>query len=79
MSAMDLRLVVYEPNGPRIGVLPHPLSVDVGQPLNDLPSLRVDYSAHAVGADLLEQPCEVAVELYDARTGSWTEQSDRPQ
>ena len=76
MSAMDLRLVVYEPNGPRIGVLPHPLSVDVGQPLNDLPSLRVDYSAHAVGADLLEQPCEVAVELYDARTGSWTEYPD---
>lgn len=76
MSAMDLRLVVYEPNGPRIGVLPHPLSVDVGQPLNDLPSLRVDYSAHAVGADLLEEPCEVAVELYDARTGSWIEYPD---
>ncbi|GGK90105.1 hypothetical protein Ppa06_58340 [Planomonospora parontospora subsp. parontospora] len=71
----DLRFVVHAPNGPRLGTLPHPLSCDTGWPLDDVPSLRLRYSAHALGADLLASPCEVAVEWsVDGQT--WTEDPD---
>ncbi len=58
----DLRLVVYAPFGARLGTLPHPLAVQMGQPLNDVPALALRYSRHAIGGNLLDTPCEVAVE-----------------
>ncbi|MFI6886749.1 hypothetical protein [Streptosporangium canum] len=71
----DLRLIAYAPNGLRLGILPHPLSIEAGWPLNDVPSLKLAYSAYAVGADLLDQPCEVAVEWSQDGT-TWTEDAD---
>lgn len=71
---LDLRLVAYAPNGDRIGLLPHPLSVEVGWPLNDVPSLRLSYSRHAPGAEHLDSPVEVAVEWSDG--GEWVEAPD---
>ncbi|GAA1089756.1 hypothetical protein [Nocardiopsis metallicus] len=76
MNGFDIRLVALAPNGEELGPLPYPNSVEVGQPYNDLPSLRVDYSAHAPGASHLERPCEVAVQTYDPDTGEWTEGPD---
>ena len=69
-----LRLVAYAPNGDRLGVLPHPLDADVGWPLNDLPSLKLNYSGLARGAELLADPVEVAVELSDGTV--WAEPPD---
>ncbi|MFF0770989.1 hypothetical protein ACFYUK_19040 [Nonomuraea wenchangensis] len=66
-----LRLVAYQPNGPRLGLLPSPLSFEAAAPLNDVSSLRLDYSTHAAGADLLAQPCEVAIEYLSG--GEWVE------
>ncbi|WP_214317036.1 fibronectin type III domain-containing protein [Nonomuraea sediminis] len=71
----DLRLMVYSPFGGRLGVLPHPLSVEVGMPMNDVPSLKVAYTTTAVGADLLDQPCEIAVQWSTDGT-TWTEAPD---
>ncbi|GGO63219.1 hypothetical protein [Nonomuraea cavernae] len=71
----ELRLVAYAPNGTRLGLLPHPLSVEVGHPLNDVPAMTLRYSRHALGADLLTQPREVAVEWSeDGKT--WVEPPD---
>ncbi|SDI50629.1 hypothetical protein SAMN05421505_16113 [Sinosporangium album] len=71
MTTYDLRLVAYAPNGSRSGMLPHPLSIDTGFPLNDVPSLTLAYSAHAVGAARLAGPCEVAVEYSTG--AAWVE------
>ncbi|MFB4284842.1 hypothetical protein ACBJ59_56910 [Nonomuraea sp. MTCD27] len=68
----DLRLVVYAPFGDRLGVLPHPLSVEAGWPLNDVPSLKLSYTTMATGAALLDQPCEIAVE-WSTDGSVWTE------
>ncbi|MFG1709249.1 hypothetical protein ACFLIM_39265 [Nonomuraea sp. M3C6] len=68
-----LRLVAYAPNGPRLGLLPLPLSFEAGHPLNDVSSLRLDYTSHATGEDLLAQPCEIALEY--AMDGEWVEPS----
>jgi hypothetical protein len=46
----DLRLVACSPFGIRLGSLPHPLSVEVGWPLNDVPSLKLNYIATVTGA-----------------------------
>src|SRR5690606_7181782 len=73
-TVIDLRLVAYAPNGARLGQLPHPSAVGVGSPLNAVPSLRVSYAEHAVGAEHLGQPCEVAVEIWDGT--AWTEHPD---
>ncbi|SDL72987.1 hypothetical protein SAMN05421874_12818 [Nonomuraea maritima] len=67
-----LRLVAYEPGGDRLGTLPHPLDVEVGMPLNDVPSLRFNYPADGVGAEWLAQPVEVALE-YAVDGGAWVE------
>ncbi|MEV4806753.1 fibronectin type III domain-containing protein [Nonomuraea sp. NPDC049421] len=72
---MDLRLVAYAPNADRLGMLPQPLSLEVAWPFNDVGSLRLAYPAHAVGAQLLEQPCEVAIE-WSADGQTWTEPPD---
>ncbi|MEV4472799.1 fibronectin type III domain-containing protein [Nonomuraea sp. NPDC049504] len=71
----DLRLVVYAPFGGRLGVLPHPLSVEAGWPLNDVPSLKLAYTATAIGAALLDQPCEIAVQ-WSVDGTVWTEAPD---
>ncbi|RKS07595.1 hypothetical protein DFP74_3273 [Nocardiopsis sp. Huas11] len=76
MSDFDIRLVAYAPNGGRLGPLPHSLSIELGQPYDDLPSLRIDYTTHAPGAEFLASPCEVAVQMYDPAAGEWRERPD---
>lgn len=71
----DLRFVVFAPFGSRVGVLPHPLSVEAGWPLNDVPSLKLAYTTAATGASLLAQPCEIAVE-WSVDGTAWTEAPD---
>ncbi|MFI7705520.1 hypothetical protein [Nonomuraea sp. NPDC049480] len=71
----DVRIIAYAPNGDRLGLLPHPLAWQTGHPLNDVPSMTLRYSRHAIGADLLAQPCEVAIEWSeDGQT--WVEPPD---
>ncbi|MEV0387050.1 hypothetical protein [Nonomuraea sp. NPDC050643] len=70
-----VRLIAYAPNGDRLGLLPHPLSVQTGHPLNDLPAMTLKYSRHALGAGLLAQPCELAVEWSEDGL-MWTEPPD---
>jgi hypothetical protein len=67
-----LRLAAYEPNGDRLGVLPHHLGFEVGVPLNDVPSLKLSYPAAGVGAEWLETPAEIAVE-YAIDGSQWQE------
>ncbi|MEV4177009.1 hypothetical protein [Nonomuraea sp. NPDC049709] len=71
----DLRLVAYQPNGSRLGILPHPPSIQVAWPLNDVPSLKFAYSRYAVGAELMAQPCEIGVQ-WSADGQVWTENGD---
>ncbi len=71
----DLRLVVYTPNGGKLGLLPTPLKYETAHPLNDLPALRLTYSAAATNAALLDSPCEVAVE-WSADGEVWAEPPD---
>ncbi|MFD8529406.1 hypothetical protein ACFV0L_18500 [Streptosporangium canum] len=71
----DLRLVAYAPFGDRLSLLPHPLSIEVGWPLNDVPSLKLAYTTRATGAALLNRPCEIAVEWSTDGT-VWTEPPD---
>ncbi|PRX66098.1 hypothetical protein B0I32_106234 [Nonomuraea fuscirosea] len=71
----ELRLVAFAPNGPRLGLLPHPLSFEVGHPLNDVPAMTLQYSRHTLGAQLLAQPCEIALEWTDDGQ-MWTESPD---
>lgn len=73
MTGLDLRLAAYAPNGVRLGVLPTPLSVEVGVPLDDVASLRLSYPADAPAAELLATPVEVAVETHNPATGTWIE------
>ncbi|WP_345154944.1 fibronectin type III domain-containing protein [Nonomuraea rubra] len=56
-------------------MLPHPLSVEAGWPLNDVPSLKLSYTTAAIGAALLDQPCEIGVEWSIDGT-VWTEAVD---
>ncbi|MFI6485144.1 hypothetical protein ACIBH1_45050 [Nonomuraea sp. NPDC050663] len=70
-----LRLAIYEPNGTRTGVLPYPLGLQVAQPLNDVPALRLTFSA-AAGTQLAGGPCEVGVEWSDDDGQTWTEAYD---
>lgn len=57
------RLVAYDPNGIARGQLPLPLSFQMGVPLNDLPSLSLEYLRSAPRSALLDNHCEVAVEI----------------
>ncbi|MFD0477991.1 hypothetical protein ACFQ0B_64890 [Nonomuraea thailandensis] len=67
-----LRLAAYAPNGGRLGVLPQHSGFELGDPLNDVPSLKVTYPDGGLNADLIAGHCEVAVE-YAANGGSWVE------
>lgn len=57
------RLVAYDPNGQSRGQIPLPLNFALGVPLNDLPSLSLEYLRSAPGYEYLDSYCEVAVEL----------------
>ncbi|MFI6909645.1 hypothetical protein ACIBKY_50880 [Nonomuraea sp. NPDC050394] len=72
---MDLRLVAYAPNGVRLGVLPNPLKAEIGQPLDDVPALKLSYSGRSTGAAQLAQPCEIAIE-WSSDGLVWTEPPD---
>ncbi len=60
----DLRLVAYEPNGDRLGILNHPLSFSSAYALNDRPALEVSYTRGVSGYQWLEDFVEVAVEYH---------------
>lgn len=68
-----VRFRAYAPNGEPLGILPHPLSWEAGLPFNDMSSLTMTYPDGSDAADLLKQPCEVALELRNPRTGTFTE------
>lgn len=74
MNTMMAQLRVYSPNGGLLrGSLPHPLAWEMAVPLNDMPSLTVTYPESGAGFELFTDPCEVAVELGDPDTGTYTE------
>jgi hypothetical protein len=73
VNTLVVRFRAYEANGSPIGVLPHPLSWEAGIPLNDMPSLTMTYPDGSDAANLLKTPCEVALELRDPVTGTFTE------
>lgn len=70
---IDIKLVAYEPFGARLGELPQPLAIESADPLSDTPSLAMQYSKHAAGHSLLQQPIEIAREVYNPTTGEWFE------
>lgn len=71
----NIRLVAYDPDGARLGILPDPLSASVAYPFLDLSSLTVEYSKLAVNGSLLAQSLgagrEVAVEYWNG--AQWIE------
>ncbi|MFI7630279.1 hypothetical protein [Microbispora rosea] len=71
----DLRVVAYQPNEAKLGLLPYPLQLDAGWPLNDTASLKLTYSAVAARAEWLATPCEIAVE-WSADGQAWVEPPD---
>src|ERR1044072_753713 len=72
-NTLVVRFRVYAPDGGVQGVLPHPLSWEAGIPLNDMPSLTMTYPDGSDAANLLKSPCEVALELRNPATGTFTE------
>jgi hypothetical protein len=73
VNTLVARFRIYAANGAAQGVLPHPLSWEAGIPLNDMPSLTMTYPDGSDAATLLKNPCEVALELRDPNTGTFTE------
>ncbi|MEV0379817.1 hypothetical protein [Nonomuraea sp. NPDC050643] len=67
-----LRLAAYAPNGGRLGVLPQHSGFELGDPLNDVPSLKVTYPTGGLNWNLIAGHCEVAVE-YAVSSGLWVE------
>ncbi|GAA1015908.1 hypothetical protein Aple_010810 [Acrocarpospora pleiomorpha] len=77
MTAFNLRLRAYHPNGARRGLLAAPLSIEAGMPLGDVPALSLGYSAHAPGYQYLLQAGEIALEYTAPWTnGAWVEPPD---
>ncbi|MFD8529403.1 hypothetical protein ACFV0L_18485 [Streptosporangium canum] len=72
LGKFALRLVAYAPNGPRLGVLPQHSGFELGDPLNDVPSLKLSYPAGGLNAEVIADYCEVAVE-YAVEGGGWVE------
>jgi hypothetical protein len=70
------RLRVYAPAGNDLGPLPTPQSVSMAYPLNDVSGLTFDYSVRAPRAELLGQPCEIAVEVSPDSGKTWVEPPD---
>lgn len=72
-NMLIVRFRVYAPNGASLGVLPHPLSWEAGIPFNDMPSLTMTYPDGSEAANLLKNPCEIALELRNPNTGIFAE------
>lgn len=72
-TGLRYRLVAYNPNGSRRGELPVPLSWNAGVPLNDLSSLALEYPEDAPGAQWLDEPTEVALELAPITSSDYVE------
>ena len=74
-KTLHIRLMAYEPDGTRLGVLPRPLGVDADFQHNDAGTLKVTYSRLALGGDILqrglEQGLAVGFEVSDG--GAWIE------
>lgn len=68
----DIRLIAYDPNGNRRGLLAHPLHIQAALPFNDLPALKFSYSMHAPGADLISTPCEIGLQ-WSSDGNTWFE------
>lgn len=73
---LDLRLKAYAPNGASQGQLPAPDSYSLAIPLNDTPSLTLNYGVVGARADLLGQPVELAVEVSGDGGATWSEPDD---
>lgn len=67
----DIRLVAYQPNGDRIGLLPEPVEFRVTDTENAVPALTITYPLNGQQAAVLANPVEVAVEYYS--NGNWIE------
>lgn len=72
-NTLIVRFRAYRPDGASIGILPHPLSWEAGIPLNDMPSLTMTYPDGSEAAELLKNPCEIALELRNPSTGAFVE------
>lgn len=72
-NTLMVRFRVYAPNGALQGSLPHPLSWEMGVPLNDMPSLTLTYPLAGAFLGLLTEPMEIAVEIRDPVTGNYAE------
>lgn len=72
-NTLVVRFRVYAPDGASQGILPHPLTWEAGIPLNDMPSLTLTYPDGSDAANMLKSPCEVALELRNPNTGTFTE------
>lgn len=74
LASLGIRFSVYAPNGARLGELRDPVSWVVSRSHNGIPSLSISYPRMGANADLLESPCEIAVEWNDG--AFWTEDLD---
>lgn len=70
--SFDLRLVAYNPNGAKLGILHYPLTIATSCPLNDVSGLQFSYTRGAEGSEWLEDFVEVGVE-WNSGDGEWTE------
>lgn len=68
-----MRLVAYQPDGAKIGLLPMPVSFTVSNNLNDVGSLQLAYSNFATKSELLSDYVEISVES-STDTMDWAEQ-----
>ncbi|MFE0472509.1 hypothetical protein ACFW2V_12935 [Streptomyces sp. NPDC058947] len=73
VNTLVVRFRIYAPNGASQGILPNPLSWEAGIPYNDMPSLTMTYPDGSEAAERLKNPCEIALELRDPNTGTFTE------
>ena len=71
-----LRLKVYAPAGVGLGTLPAVQEAQAAYPLNDVGALTFGYNPGAPRAQLLGQPCEIAVEISPDRGVTWVEPRD---
>lgn len=62
---MDVRFVVYNPNGSLRGTLPWPSSWQMTSALNEVPALTLEYPQTVPGIDLLNDPGEVALQVLN--------------
>ncbi|NMM99380.1 hypothetical protein, partial [Bifidobacterium olomucense] len=75
VKSLHARLVAYQPNGVKLGILQAPLSFDASIIHNDLGALKVTYSRRAVGGGILQRGLEAGLEigLEVSDGGAWVE------